>query len=435
MKTNKWIIALVLALSSISVSAQRFGATPEDSVACIRNLSLYTEFFRQGDRIGAFEPWLEVLRTCPANHLNNFVRGVTIVRTKIAEETDPEARQELIDLLREVWRTRSMHFGNEGVNTAREAMEIMTFNPEKLQEAYQLMKRAIEELGVGNDHALPFFYFEYAMANERAGHIDKEEVFEVYDMVVSYLERILREQPGDTNVMQALTNLDIAFQPYATCDEIIPIYERRYEENKNDVVFLQKVTRVLDDKGCNDSELFFRATQDLHALSPSAKTAYLMAQMSNSRRQYSDVINYLRDHVDEIESERDRVRAYLLLAQAYMHESRYQDGRTAAQRALAINPHEGRAYIFIGLMYAQSARACGTDAQISQRAAFWAAVDKFRRAREVDPNMEDQASTLISMYVMQFPTGDDLFFNGIAEGSSYRVGCWIQENTTVRKRP
>jgi len=62
-------------------------------------------------------------------------------------------------------------------------------------------------------------------------------------------------------------------------------------------------------------------------------------------------------------------------------------------------------------------------------------VDRFARARDVDANRAAQASELISLYRQQFPTGDDLFFHNITEGSSYRVGCWIQENTIVRRRP
>jgi tetratricopeptide (TPR) repeat protein len=116
--------------------------------------------------------------------------------------------------------------------------------------------------------------------------------------------------------------------------------------------------------------------------------------------------------------------------------SRYPECRTAAQRALEINPNEGLAYIYIGLAYAQGARACGTEPQVSQRAGFWAAVDKFRRAREVDPErVGEMATNMINLYSQQFPSGDDLFFQGIAEGSSFRVGCWIQESTIVRRRP
>jgi len=311
-------------------------------------------------------------------------------------------------------------------------MDIMAYEPTKIREAYLTIKKAMET-GVGEDYAIPFFYFEYAMVNEKAGNIDKEEVFDVYDIVSVYLENLLKVKPGDTQIMNTLANLDIAFEPYATCEDIIPIFERKWEDNKGDVVFLEKITKVLDHKDCNDSELFFKATEALHNLKPDPKSAYLMAKMLDGKREYAGVIEYLKDDAGNLDNDRDRVRAYLLLARAYMQVSKYREGREAALEALKINPNEGLAYILIGTMYASSARSCA-DAQFGERAVYWAAVDKFRRAKEVDPNRTQLADELISTYARLFPSGDDLFFQGIAAGSSYRVGCWIQENTTVRGR-
>jgi tetratricopeptide (TPR) repeat protein len=439
MKTMKPIVVLIFALSSLSVFAQRpnmFGVTEQDSINCIRNLSLYQEFFRQRNFADAFEPWLQVYRICPANSQNTYIRGVTLLRTRIAEEQNPEKRQEYIDLLLELWDSRAEYFGNEGLNLSRKAIELMTYRPQEIKTAYEMMQQAVVELGVGSDYVAPFFFFEYAMTNERAGNIDKEEVFEIYDIVSNYLEKILKEQPGDTNVLSTIANLDIAFEPYATCDEIVPIFERKWEENKDNLDFLEKITRVLDHKDCNDSELFFNATEALHALRPTPKTGYLIAKMLDGKRNYAGVIEYLKDNADQLDNERDRVRAFLLLARAYLQEHRYREGREAALKALEINPNEGLAYILIGTMYASSARSCGgDDPQVGQRAPFWAAVDKFVRAREVDPNRTAQANDLINVYRGQFPTGDDLFFQGISEGSTFRVGCWIQENTIVRSRP
>jgi tetratricopeptide (TPR) repeat protein len=437
MKTMKPIIVLLFALSSLSVMAQErrpFGETEQDSINCIRNLSLYQEFFRQRNFIDAFEPWLQVLRTCPANSQNTFIRGVAIVKTKLNAERDPEKRRELLDLLYEIYDTRSVYFGNQGLNLSRKAIDMMAYEPQRIKDAYRMMERAVVELGVGNDHIAPFFFFEYAMANERAGNIDKEEVFEVYDIASSYLENILKAQPGDTQVLNTMANLDIAFEPYATCDEIVPIFERKWDDNKGDIVYLEKITRVLDHKDCNDSELFFNATEALHGLRPTPKSGYLMAKMLDGKRNYAGVIEYLRDNAHLLESDRDRVRAFLLLARAYLQEHRYREGREAALKALEINPNEGLAYILIGTMYASSSRNCSDDPQVGQRAVFWAAVDKFVRAREIDPNRAAQANELINIYRAQFPTGDDLFFQGISEGSSYRVGCWIQESTIVRRR-
>ncbi len=396
---------------------------------------MYQEFYKQRNYVDAYEPWLQVYKICPANHVNTYIRGGTILKTKIAREKDPAKRQEFIDLLMEMWDKRSEYFGDAGKNMGYKAMDMKMYQPKKVAETYEMFKKALE-LGVGDagrEAVIPFFFFESAMANEKAGNISKEDVLEAYDIASVYLEKMYKANPKDTMLSHALSNLDIAFEPYASCEEIIPLYEKKYEDNKDNIAFLEKICKVLDRKNCNESELFFKATEALHALKPTPATAYLMAKMCDGKKDFSKVVEYLKDDITKLESERDQVRAYMLLAKAYMNEARLAEGRASAQKALDINPQEGRAYILIGLMYALT-KNCGDDAQVAHKSVFWAAVDKFRKAKEVDPNCAEEADKLIKLYANHFPSGDDLFFLGVHEGSSYRVGCWIQESTIVRKR-
>ncbi len=431
MKSFKPIIGLIFALSGLSVSAQKFGATPEDSVECIKNVSLYTEFYKQRNYNDAFGPWLETYKLCPGSHKNRFIHGSVIVGMKINQEKDPAKRQELIDLMLDMWDKRAQYFGQESYCSGRKALAMRDYEPKKVLEIYQQFKKTVE-MGA-EEYNIPFFYFESAMDAEKAGKLSKEDVLEAYDVASSTLEAMYKQNPTDTVLYHTMNNLDIAFEPYASCEEIVPLYEKKYEENKGNIAFLEKVCKVLDRKNCNESELFFKATEALHALKPTPETAYLMAKMCDGKKMFNEVITYLTDDVEKIESGRDKIRAYLLLAKALMNVNQYAEARQAAYKAIELNPAEGKAYIFIGHMYAQSAKSCGTEPAVSQRAAYWAAVDKFRKAKEVDENSAEEADKLISVYTQQFPTGDDLFFTGVNEGTSYRVGCWIQENTIVRK--
>ncbi|MCL2417000.1 MAG: hypothetical protein FWD02_03595 [Bacteroidales bacterium] len=436
MKTIKPIILLLFALSSVHVSAQRFGHSEQDSVLCVRNVSLYTEFFNQRDMAAAFDPWYQVLRICPAFHVNTFIRGRQIVMHRITQERDPAQREKYIDLLLEVWDMRIQYFpqGQEGLLLSRKAHDFRGLRPRQINEAYEMMYRAVAELGVGNDHVAPFLLFQYAVENWRAGNIDMDRVVDIYEISASYLERILRAQPGDTNIINTLANLDAAFEPLATCDVMIPIFERRWEENQGDIAFLQNVTRVLDNANCNDSELFFKATRTLHALYPSPRSAFLIARMFSAQQNWNGVITYLSCHAGQLENDRERVQAFLLLAQAYTQQRRFREGRAAALRALEVDPTAGMAHLLIGMMYAQTARECGGDDAISRAAVYWVVVDRLERARSLDPNLP-RINEHIAAFRQHFPTGDDLFFQSITVGSTWRVECWIQETTTVRARP
>ena len=107
--------------------------------------------------------------------------------------------------------------------------------------------------------------------------------------------------------------------------------------------------------------------------------------------------------------------------------------RSQALNAIEKMPSWGAPYILIGNLYASSSNVCG-DNEFEKTTVFWAAVDKFQQAISVDPEVNGEGTELVQKYSRYFPNVEDAFFNGLEEGQNYNVGCWINENTTVRTR-
>jgi hypothetical protein len=105
--------------------------------------------------------------------------------------------------------------------------------------------------------------------------------------------------------------------------------------------------------------------------------------------------------------------------------------RTYALKSAALDPAEGEPYIMIGDLYAESAKDCG-DNDLTSRVAFWAAVDKYLKAKQVDPGLAEEADKRISTYSQYFPAAATIFFYALKEGDTYRVECWINEDTRIR---
>ena len=66
------------------------------------------------------------------------------------------------------------------------------------------------------------------------------------------------------------------------------------------------------------------------------------------------------------------------------------------------------------------------------KAVYWAAADKFQKAKEVDPSMTAKANEMIREYSKAFPTSEDAFFYNVFEGDEYTIECWINETTKAR---
>ena len=72
-------------------------------------------------------------------------------------------------------------------------------------------------------------------------------------------------------------------------------------------------------------------------------------------------------------------------------------------------------------------------AAILNKSVFWVAVDKFQKAKMVDPDVTEDANKLIASYSKYFPTKEEIFdLPELHEGESFTVAGWIRESTTCR---
>ena len=81
-------------------------------------------------------------------------------------------------------------------------------------------------------------------------------------------------------------------------------------------------------------------------------------------------------------------------------------------------------------MYATTARSCGDS--WNQRLAILAAYDKYAKAKSIDPDAGEEASSKMGKYRSSFPMKDDGFMRGVKAGDAQKVGCWIGETVKVR---
>lgn len=112
-------------------------------------------------------------------------------------------------------------------------------------------------------------------------------------------------------------------------------------------------------------------------------------------------------------------------------KKQYAAAKANALEALKLNPNLGAAYIMIGKAYAAYAPSYGQDAY-DHASVMWAVVDKFVKAKQVDPSVAEQANKLIAEYSQHFPSKEEAFFRSVNAGSQVKIGDWINETTVAR---
>ncbi|MCM1532205.1 MAG: tetratricopeptide repeat protein [Bacteroides sp.] len=432
-----FVVALALVCAS-SVHAQKYGANPEDSISCLQNLSVYQEFFKQKNYTDAYGAWKKVLELCPTSSKNNFIRGNTILKNMIAKEKDATVRGKYIDELVNLWDLRRQYFGETGFCLGMKAADMRTYRPKNIKEYLEVYNQAMEYVEesakVKNFENIPEMYFGACCDAFKAGLMDKEALINAYDQASTALETIAKMNPANDKISERENGLNALFEPYAACQDLIPIYTKKFETASSDVNFLKKATRMLNLRSCTDSEIFFNMTEALYGLEPTPQSAYMMAKMCYSKGDQAKAVAYLTaDVIDQLEAESDKENAYLLLGDAYMKLNRFGEARNACNKALEINPASGKAYMLLGMVYAAGAGNCkGDGTPVAARAPYWAAVDMFVKARNVDPSLAETVGKLVSTYSAHFPSADDLFTYGLKEGDTYTISCWFSHTTTIR---
>ena len=132
---------------------------------------------------------------------------------------------------------------------------------------------------------------------------------------------------------------------------------------------------------------------------------------------------------------------YFKRGQAYQQMGSFSKARREYREALNTDPKFARAYVGIGDLYARAVQNC-SEGELGRKdkAVYWAAVDKYQEAKQVDEALQSVVESKIGSYRKVFPTKEDIFYREDWErGGSFTIdyGCyaWIGETTTVRSAP
>ncbi len=416
----------------------------------MNELSLYTEFYKQGDYKSALPHWKKLATKYPKSTSNIYIHGAKMYETFADEaKTDEDIDKNLNELIK-YYDQRIKYFGGKGFVSGRKGTSWLKYKlderrktPIEGEQLKEVMLKGYEWLNVSVDEGkkdaeLPVFLLLMQTTRSlfKLGAIPKETVVLNYEKCNKYLTEIISKDTDKERVKNATE-----IQPYietlfstsgaADCEALISIFTPQFEEKINDAEFIKSMLRRLRRAKCDESTLAEKATIKLYELEPSAEAAFNMARDFLRK---DDVVNAKKYYKQAISQETDNK----LLANyyyesgllSYIKESNYPEAREMARKAISLDSELCDAYMLIGDIYAASSRSfSGTN--LEKSAVFWVAVDYYNKARRIDDCAADAANKA-SDYRKYFPNKEDAFMEGLQDGQSYKVGGWINETTTVR---
>lgn len=463
MKTRITILLIAL-FASINIG---FAQQDEE---CMNNLSLFDGYVKSKKYDEAYGPWKIVREKCPKFNRAIYVHGEKILTHKIESSTGAEQVAFIKDLMLLHDQSRE-HFsskydvGEVIVDKANLAYKYKKELNMTDQQVYDMFDEAYKKDSKSFTSAKGLYtYFSLAVdlydAGSKTPH-EAQKLFDKYDDVSEIIEGLIagyttnlnkyaeKEEQGGTldkkelsrkgsyesNIEafeeQILGSMDKKLGDRANCEVLIPLYQKDFEQHKQDALWLQRAMNKMGEKDCTDDPLFEKLVEQKNTIEPDAKTAFYLGVLKEKQGKMSEADKY---YDQSFNLETDPLKKWKLVMR--VAEKNYKRGsfgkaRQQYMQALRLNPSNGGPHLRIAAMYAKSANNCG-DTNFNKRAVFWLAADEAEKAGRVDGRLRSTAAKTAASYRGSAPSKADVF-SCSCSGEVINIGCWIGRSVTVPK--
>ncbi len=431
---------------------------------CKTKLSIFHEYVKSKNYDAAYEPWVYVKNNCPKLSIAIYIDGEKILKHKIKISKGIEHKDFVKELL-EVWQMRLEYFPDKtpkGLFGAKRCQlmfdkkGILQKTDDDLYDCFDAAYRI--DKGTFTHPKSLYTYFSLTVDLYNDGKKTIQEVFDTYDAIIEKIEEevknyakklnklVAREQTGATlskkeqqqkSVYQDyLKNYDLILKSIETktgtiadCKNLIPLYTKNFESNKNDSIWLKRAVSRMYHKKCTEDPLYEKLVKAYDEVAPSADTKYFVATILIKKGKLKEGEKYLKESYNlEVEDFKKSKRAYSI-GILLKNQIKYSKARTYFRYALKHNPSNGKPHLAIASMYAESAKNCG-DTNFNKRAVYWLAAKEAAKASRVDPTLKNVTAQSVKRYKALAPSKQEIH-KCACSGKPIEIGCWINDKITV----
>ncbi|TBN03965.1 hypothetical protein EYD45_08090 [Hyunsoonleella flava] len=432
---------------------------------CQTKLSIFHEYVKAKNYDAAYEPWAFVKNNCPDLSIAIYIDGEKILKNKIENAKGNEKRKFIEELI-EVLQKRLKYFENKthkGKYLAK-ICQLRFDNRDILQkdikDLYDCFDAAyIEDKSTFTHPKSLYTYFSLIVDLYHNGERPIEDVFDKYDDILEKIEeeiknyseklnKLIQKEDGGTKLTKKEVQRKNVYQDYlknydlisksidvklgviADCENLIPLYNKNFEANKDDAIWLKRAVSRMYNKECTEDALYEKLVKAYDDVAPSAETKiYIVTILIKKGGNPAEINRYLDEayklETDAYKKSKIAYKIGLILKK----KGSYARARSYFRNALKLNPSNGRPHLAIAAMYAESAKNCG-DTNFNKRAVYWLAAIEARKALRVDPTLEKAATQNIKRYEALAPSREDIF-KCACFGKIIKIDCWINGKVTV----
>jgi tetratricopeptide (TPR) repeat protein len=412
------------------------------------NYVIYRNLVKTNEKEEAMKVWRKVYANSPAadgRRPTVYTDGVAFYSELIRQF--PDRKQAYGDTILMLYQQARDCYPGDGYMAAIQAFDSY-YTYEGLatkDEVFALFKESLE---IDGPEKLQYFCINpmasLLVEQHREGKIEAEEAKTISDALMTRLEKGLAECEGRYceawKTIQSYTPDVLRYfetvRGFYDCNYYINQYYQDFLDNPTDCDVILTVFSRLKYGECLEGSPEFDAVSKAYAencvvtVGPST----LKIAFDNLKDgEYDTAIENFLAASEETDDAEKKGRYLLYAAKVYYsHKRNFREARKYALRAAGANPSSGEPYMLIGTLYASSGPLCGPGTGFDSQIVTWPAIDKWQRAKAIEPALAAEANKYINRYSQYMPSKSDIFQRGINEGDKFYVACWIQESTRVR---
>ncbi|WP_034062361.1 tetratricopeptide repeat protein [Lacinutrix jangbogonensis] len=439
MKTN---ITLLIAFLFLGLNSS-FAQGNED---CMTNMSLFAETVKGKKCEEALPYYRKALKDCPKYNLSGLYKyGEDMFKCLLKAATTDAKKVEYINELITLWDSRMGNypskspkgkFGAKKTELRYDNRVLLGLTDQQIYNEYDAIYKS--DLKNFKSPKGLYVYFKMMVSQYDQGQKTPQQLFNKFDDVNDKIGIEVEKNSMKLNQLiakgeslsskeekykkfytQTLTafdkiskSLDGELGPRANCEVLIPIYQRDYEENKNDGVWLQRAMNKLYAKGCKTDPMFVKVVKQKYSLEPTADVARYLYGITGEQKYLDEIFRLETDPLK-------LAKLNYNIGLEYKSKGSYGQARNYFNKAAQLNAADTKPYLQIAAMYAASVKTCGKT-NFEKRAMYWLA------ARE----SAKSSSSIAAKYKALAPSKTDIFSAGMS-GKTIKIGCWIGRNITV----
>ena len=424
-------LVLALSISLRTVYAQSGWNWPEDKATAQEKNVLYSDALKFKKYEDAVEPLEWLLANAPDLNQSIYINGVKIYQNLAEKATDDDKKKEYQEKTLSMYDLRVQYFNNEGKVTDRKAYTAYKFyknDKSKYKELFDLYEKNYEinreKVGTNNLVAYMDVMRRYKLSG---GELTDEDVLDRYKKVMDIIDKKIANGEPREKMIKNKEFVDKMLTSMVTVD-------CKFIENNlgpklidDDLGMAKKIIALSLAASCSDTDAFLRAAKVVQKIEPDFGLAKVLGIRYCASGNFEEGMQYFSQAAELADTDEKKAEVTYEMALQYTKQGQRSNARSYALKAVSLDPSLKKSYKLIGDLYYNSYNDCRKEeSKVEDRAVYLAAYDMYEKAGNTQ---------MMEASRKQFPSIEEMFELNLQEGQSFSVGCWINTETTLRRRP